>query len=57
MAKWEVQIVESRDLVFEVDAASADEAFEIATELDASDATRDSFRSRERDWEQRMHDA
>lgn len=50
MARFEVCIVESRDLIFEVEAKDADEAFEIANDLDASEAVRDSFRERTRDW-------
>lgn len=50
MAKYEVQIVESRDLVFEVDADNPEAAQEIAMDMDASEALRDSYRSREHDW-------
>jgi hypothetical protein len=50
MAKYEVQIVESRDLVFEVEADSDDEAQELAMEMDSSDAIRDSYRDRAHDW-------
>ena len=50
MSKFEVQIVESRDLVFEVEADSEDEAQSIALEMDATEAVRDCFRSRETDW-------
>ena len=50
MPRYEVQLVESRDLVFEVDADNPEEAAEIAMDLDACDAKRDSFRSRELDW-------
>jgi hypothetical protein len=48
--RYEVQIVESRDLVFEVEAESEDEAFDLARELDSSEAVRDSYRGREDDW-------
>lgn len=48
--KFEVYIVESRDLVFEVEAETEDEANAIAEGLDAGDAVRDSFRSREHEW-------
>jgi hypothetical protein len=50
MAKFEVQIVESRDLVFEVEADNEEEAYDLAMDLDSTEAVRDSFRSRERDW-------
>jgi len=50
MPRFEVQIVESRDLVFEVEADTAAEAEEIANDLDSSEVVRDSFRSRELDW-------
>jgi hypothetical protein len=50
MARFEVQIVESRDLVFVVDADTPEAAAELANDLDASEALRDSFRSRELDW-------
>lgn len=57
MPLFEVQIVESRDLVFEVEADSSDEAASLAMELDASEAVRDSFRERSHDWVQRIdHD-
>lgn len=46
MPRFEVSIVESRDLVFEVEAESADEAADIANDLDTSEAVRDSFRER-----------
>jgi hypothetical protein len=54
MAKFEVCIVESRDLVFEVEADSADEAAAIADDMDATEAVRDSFRSRELDWTEKV---
>jgi hypothetical protein len=50
MTKYEVQIVESRDLVFEVEAETEEEAAELASEMDAADAVRDSFRDRSLDW-------
>lgn len=50
MAKFEVCIVESRELVFEVEADSADEAASIADDMDTSDAVRDSFRERTHEW-------
>lgn len=50
MAKFEVCITESRDLVFEVEAKDADEAFEIANDMESCDAIRDSFRERQLDW-------
>jgi hypothetical protein len=50
MPRFEVQIVESRDLVFEVEADSEAEAADLANDMDASAAVRDSFRSREHDW-------
>jgi hypothetical protein len=50
MPKFEVCIVESRDLIFEVEAEDADEAFEIANDMEANEAVRDSFRERTRDW-------
>lgn len=50
MARFEVCIVESRELIFEVEAEDADHAFEIANDLDTNEAIRDSFRERTRDW-------
>jgi hypothetical protein len=52
MPKFEVCIVESRDLIFEVEAENAEEAAELANEMEANDAVRDSFRERTLDWAQ-----
>jgi hypothetical protein len=50
MPMFEVQIVESRDLVFRVEADTEEQATEIANDLEASEAVRDSFRERTHDW-------
>jgi hypothetical protein len=50
MPKFEVQIVESRDLIFEVEAETADEAAELAKDMESDEAVRDSFRERTIDW-------
>jgi hypothetical protein len=52
--RFEVCIVESRDLVFEVEAETEDEAAGIADDMDATEAVRDSFRSREHEWTNRL---
>lgn len=54
MARFEVCIVESRDLVFEVEASTAEEASAIALDLDTTDAARDSFRERTLDWSESL---
>lgn len=50
MAQYEVQITESRDLLFIVEADDEHEAREIAMDMDASEATREQFRERQHDW-------
>lgn len=50
MSKFEVCIVESRDIVFEIEADSEAEAEEIAFEMEANDAVRDQFRERSLEW-------
>lgn len=47
---FEVCIVESRDLIFSVEADSVDEAELIANDMDASEAIRDQFRERTLEW-------
>jgi len=53
MARFEVQIVESRDLVFIVEADSEEAALAFAMDMDSDEAARDCFRSREHDWIER----
>jgi hypothetical protein len=48
--RFEVQITESRDLIYEVEAETADEAAEIAKDMDSDEAVRDTFRERQIDW-------
>jgi hypothetical protein len=48
--KFEVQITESRDLLYEVEAETADEAAEIAKDMESDEAVRDTFRERQIDW-------
>lgn len=55
MPKFEVCIVESRDLVFEVEAETADEAASIANDMDTTDAVRDSFRERIIEWTEEVN--
>jgi hypothetical protein len=50
MPKFEVQITESRDLLYEVEAETADEAAEIAKDMESDEAVRDTFRERQIDW-------
>lgn len=50
MPRFEVCIIESRELVFVVEADTNDEAFDIAADMDTPDAVRDSFRERTREW-------
>lgn len=50
MAKFTVQLVESRDIVYHVEADNADEAQQIAMDMETDDAVRDGYRSREHDW-------
>jgi HSP90 family molecular chaperone len=50
MPKFEVQITESRDLIYEVEAETADEAAELAKDMDSDEAVRDTFRERQIDW-------
>jgi hypothetical protein len=50
MKRFTIQIVESRDLIFHIEADSEEEAAEIANEMDTTEAVRDGFRSREHDW-------
>jgi hypothetical protein len=48
--RFEVQITESRDLLYEVEAETADEAAEIAKDMESDEAVRDTFRERQIDW-------
>jgi hypothetical protein len=57
MARFEVQITESRDLIYEVEAETADEAAEIAKDMESDEAVRDTFRERQIDWSMPMTDA
>lgn len=50
MARFEVLIVESRDLIFEVEADNEDEATQLANDMDAGEAVKDSFRERVHEW-------
>lgn len=50
MIKFEVCIVESRELVFVVEAKDDVEAYYIADEMNTQDAVRDSFRERTFEW-------
>lgn len=50
MKQFEICIVESRDLVFEVEAANAEEAATIAYDMGGDEAVRDSFRERIIEW-------
>jgi hypothetical protein len=54
MTKYEVCIVESRDLIFEVEADSEDEAAQMAHELDTTEAVRDQFRERTLEWTEKL---
>lgn len=48
--RHQVMIVEQRELLFEVEADSPEQAQEIAMDMDATEAVRDSFRERNHDW-------
>jgi hypothetical protein len=53
MGWYTVAIAESRDLVFHVEADSEDEATQLAEDMEAGEAVRDSFRERTHEWTMR----
>lgn len=50
MKRFRISVVESRDYLYEVDAADEDEARELVMEMDANDSLSDQFRERVFDW-------
>jgi len=49
--KYDICIVESRDLRFEVEADSMEDAMNIAMDMETYEAVSDCYRQREHEWQ------
>lgn len=54
MPRFRVSVVESRDVLYEIDADSKEEAEEIAKEMTADESVSDQFRESYVDWSERL---
>lgn len=50
MPKFEVCVIETREHFFEIEAADAEDAEVVATDLDTGMSLRDAFREQQVDW-------